>query len=138
MSEESRSVVVDSLVANEFEVELDGETLLGVFRVDSLTPFKLGDDGTPVNVPFRLVKMVQRDGDNAFNRWLRESRSGVRPTRTISVVAIDDGIETRRFTFNGAWISEVSYHTFDTALGDMVEEVVTINYESVEETWPAT
>lgn len=137
---------VDSLVANEFHVELDGETLHGVFRVAGLTSFKLQVEGADGNmerlpVPFTLVKMVQRDGNNAFNKWLRETQSGdgtSRPRRTVSVVAVDDGTETRRWTASGAWISEVRYSEFDTGSSEMVEEIVTIYYESLEESWPST
>ena len=88
-----------------------------------------------------MVKMVQRDGNNAFNRWLRETtgtQDGARPTRTVAVVAIDDGVETRRWTAKNAWIIGVSYSDFNSASFEMVEETVTIQYETLEETWPAT
>lgn len=139
-------VAVDSLVANEFAVELDGETMSGVFRVSGLTTFKLASHGSEttmerVREPFWLVKMVQRDSNNPFNKWLRETiskTSGSRPRRNLTIVAIDDGVETRRWAFEGAWISEVRYSDFDTSGGDMVEEIITIHYDSMTETWPAT
>lgn len=146
MSEDTALVAVDSLVANEFEVELDGEKLLGVFRVSGLVSFKLdgaeGSDAVRVHEPFVLTKMVQRDGNNAFNKWLRETVSSgpgkSRPRRTVSVVAVDDGVETRRWTFSGAWIKEVRYSEFDTGSSAMIEEIVTIVYDDMSENWPAT
>lgn len=146
MSDDAAMVAVDSLVANEFDVEIDGEKLLGIFRVSGLVSFKL--DGTDENnaqvvqPPFVLAKMVQRDGNNTFNKWLRETvNTGpgeAHPRRTVAVVAVDDGTETRRWTAEGAWISEVRYTDFDTGSSDMVEEVVTIHYDTLTETWPAT
>jgi phage tail-like protein len=92
--------------------------------------------------PFKIVKMVQRDGNNPFNSWIRETVAArddiVRPKRTLAVVAIDDGVEVRRWTIKEAWISEISYSDFDTASGEMVEETLTIHYEEIEESWPAT
>ncbi len=139
-------IAVDSLVANEFAVELDGETLTGVFRVSGLTTFKLTSHGSEttmerVREPFTLVKMVQRDGNNPFNKWLRETvtkTSGSRPRRDITVMAVDDGVETRRWAFRGAWISEVRYSDFDSSTTEMVEEIITIHYDSLTESWPAT
>jgi phage tail-like protein len=141
MTDQNTFVAVDSLVANEFHVELDGTALQGIFRISGLTPFKLDASGSPVNEPFLLSKMVQRDGNNPFNTWLRETtaaRGADRPRRTVSVVAIDDGTETRRWTFSGAFISGVTYSAFDSASNEMVEENVTIAYDSVEETFPAS
>lgn len=139
---ENTFVALDSLCANEFTLEIDGEPLDGVFRVSGLTTFKLdGETLKPVQEPFQLVKMVQRDGNNVFNRWLRETtavKNGARPTRTVAVVAIDDGVETRRWTAKNAWIIAVSYSDFNSASFEMVEEIVTIQYESLEESWPAT
>jgi len=139
-------VTVDSLVANEFEVELEGEILPGVFRVSGLVTFKLdGDDehhASRTNSPIILSKMVQRDGNTAFNKWLRETvsaKSGQpRPRRTLAVVAIDDGVETRRWTISGAWIQQVRYSDFDSASSAMVEEIVTIHFDGLQEQWPAT
>jgi hypothetical protein len=51
---------------------------------------------------------------------------------------VDDGVETRCWTVKGAWISEVSYSHFNTASSEMVEETVTIQYDDLEESWPAT
>jgi phage tail-like protein len=141
----SSMIAVDSLVANEFAVEIDGQIMLGVFRISGFTPFKLAvaaDGNTPVTTPFVLAKMVQRNGNNAFNQWLRETVANAGaspcPRRTLAIVAIDDGVETRRWTINGAWISAVGYSDFDTGSSEMVEETVTIHYDSIEETWSAT
>ncbi len=138
----SHTLEIDSLVANEYAVEIDSERIHGVFRVAGLTPFKLDDDNTVVNVPFTLSKMVQRDGNNTFNKWLRATvdakGSGDRPTRTVAVIAIDDGVETRRWTFTGAYITEVNYSAFDSASSEMIEETVSIRYDGVTEAWSAT
>lgn len=141
MTDENTMVAVDSLVANEFHVELEGEKLLGIFRVDGLTSFKIDASGQREYEPFQLVKMVQRDGNNAFNKWLRETVTTVgadRPRRELAVVAVDDGVETRRWVIKGAWISEVYYSSFDTASSEMVEETATIYYDALEEFWSAT
>lgn len=134
-------VAVDSLVANEFQVEIGGEVIRGVFRITGLTTFKLVE-GQRVHEPFQLIKMVQRDANNTFNKWLRETidagDSADRPRRDLTIVAIDDGVETRRWAIKGAWISAVSYSDFDTGSSAMMEEVVTLHYEGIEETWPAT
>jgi phage tail-like protein len=147
MTQESTVVALDSLVANEFQVELDGEKLTGVFRVSGLVTFKLATQASEAGMerifqPFILTKMVQRDGNNAFNRWLRQTVATepgrTRPRRTLDIVAVDDGVETRRWTAKGAWIGEVSYTDFDSASSEMVEEVVTIYYDELAESWPAT
>ncbi len=145
MSSEVNSLIaVDSLVANEFAVEIEGEVMLGVFRVSGFTPFKLqieADGSKSVATPFVIAKMVQRDGSNSFNQWLQETvanaETSTRPRRTLAIVAIDDGTETRRWTVNGAWITSVSYSDFDTSSSEMIEETVTIHYDSIEETWSA-
>ncbi|MDZ4672593.1 MAG: phage tail protein [Phototrophicales bacterium] len=133
-------VAVDSLVANEFEIQIDNNPMLGVFRVDGLTTFKLNDKGERVYEPFRIIKMVQRDANNSFNTWLRETTApnSQRPRRTVSILAVDDDVETRRWTVKGAWIQELTYSAFDTASHDMVEEIITIHYDSIEESFPAT
>lgn len=137
---------VDSLCANEFAVEIDGQRADGIFRVSGLISFKLDTKTTSalkiLKEPLKLVKMVQRDGNNVCNRWLRESVAAkddiVRPKRSLAVLAIDDGMETRRWTVKGAWISEVSYSDFNSASFEMVEEALTIHYDEIEESWPAT
>lgn len=125
---------LDSLQGNEFAVELDGAVLKGVFRVSGLTSFKLGAD----NPPITLAKMVQRDASLPFNQWIKETMAaagGSAPTRTLDIVAIDDGEETRRWSLSGAYITEISYTDFDTSSSDFVEETVTIAYASLTESW---
>jgi hypothetical protein len=58
-----------------------------------------------------------------------------RPTRELAVVAIDDGIETRRWTLQGAYITAISYSNYDAGLSEMIEECYTIAYEDIEERW---
>jgi len=138
------AVHIDSLSANEFEVLLDGERMQGVFRVSGLLPFKL--DVKPsltklVRDPFKLSKMVQRDPALPFNQWLQETFAArddiVRPTRTLEIVAVDDGHETRRWTVKEAWISEISYSDFNTGSSDLIEETVTIHYDDILVSWRA-
>ena len=133
----------DSLAANEFNVELNGEVVNGVFRVSGFASYRLDEGGNSFRTPFRISKMVQRDGNNPFNSWIRETLDAKnspdhRPTRTIAVVAIDDGLETRRWTVNGAWIQAIEYSDFDTGSFEMVEEIITIGYNDIDETWTAT
>lgn len=136
---------VDSLSANEFAVELEGERIAGIFRVTGLISFKLevrnNTSIKPVKEPVKITKMVQRDSNAPFNRWLRESREAkadiVRPTRTLAILAIDDGTETRRWTLKRCWISEAAYSDFNTGSGELVEETLTIQWEEIDETWPA-
>lgn len=144
MADETKTLAVhiDSLSANEFEVLLDGVRLQGVFRVSGLLPFKLEVKPSLtklVREPFKLAKMVQRDPELPFNRWLRDTVASrddiVRPTRTLEILAVDDGRETRRWTVTEAWISEISYSDFNTGSSDLVEETVTIHYDDIEEKW---
>jgi hypothetical protein len=133
---------VDSLSANEFAVEVDGARISGIFRILGLTPFKL--DIKPsmkklVREPFKITKMVQRDPESPFNRWLRDSVTSrddiVRPTRKLAIIAIDDGVEIRRWTIQGAYISEVSYSDFNSSSNELIEETVTVYYDDVIESW---
>src|SRR5262249_30298875 len=121
----------------------EGETVGGVFRIEGLISFKLDVKGTSalkvVKEPFKIVKMVQRDPQNAFNRWLIETVGAkadiVRPKRTLAIIAVDDGTPIRRWTVSGAWISEVAYSDFNTGSGDLVEETITIQWDDIEEIW---
>ena len=135
---------IDSLSANEFRVELDGEVVDGVFKIIGLVSFKLEVKQASalkmMKDPIQIVKMVRRDPNNVFNRWLRESISVQtdiqRATRTLTVIAVDDGEEIRRWLIKGAWISAVSYSDFDSASGQLVEETLTLQWESIETQWP--
>lgn len=133
---------VDSLVANEFAVEINGQVTDGIFGVRGLVSFKIDENGKRVKPAFDIVKMVQRDGNNVFNKWLRETiasrDSDNRPKRDVAIVAIDDGLETRRWTVKGAYITAVRYSDYDTGWSEMVEEIYTIAYSDIEETWSAT
>ncbi len=128
---------MDSLQGNEFAVEIDGELVKGVFRVSGLVTFRLNAATTAPTIT--LAKMVQRDASLPFNAWLRETinagSSADRPSRTLAVIAVDDGEETRRWTLTEAYITEVHYSDFDTASSDFVEEIVTIAYSSLVEAW---
>jgi hypothetical protein len=144
MAEENTALVrhIDSLSANEFEIQIDGERVEGVFRVQGLIPFKLEVKPSLtklVREPFKLSKMVQRDPNLPFNRWLRETIEAtddiVRPHRTLEILAIDDGEETRRWTVKGAWISEISYSDFNSSSSELIEETVMIQYDDITESW---
>ncbi len=136
---------IDSLSANEFAVQIEDERIDGIFKVSGLVSFKLDVKTTSsiklVKEPFQVVKMVQRDPNTPFNKWLRETIAAqvdiVRPKRNLIIMAIDDGVETRRWTVKGAWISAVAYSDFNTASGDLIEETLTIQWDEIEETWPA-
>ncbi len=137
---------LDSLAANEFAVEVDGQPVTGILRISGFFSFKLEVKTTNTlkkkEEAFKLVKMAQRDGNNPINRWIRESTAAgtdiVRPTRTVTIKAMDDGVETRCWTIKDAWISEVGYSDFNTSSGEIMEETLLIQYEDVEESWPAT
>jgi hypothetical protein len=51
------------------------------------------------------------------------------------VLAVDNAIVIRRWTAKGAWIGEVRYSDFNTASGELVEETVTVYYDSLETEW---
>lgn len=134
---------IDSLSANEFEVHLNGEKIEGVFRVIGLVSFKLETKTTTalkqVQEPLKIVKMVQRDTNAPFNRWLQETVAAkediVRPQRTITVTAVDDGVPIRSWTVKNAWVTEISYSEFNTGLGELVEETITLKWEDIEIAW---
>ena len=133
---------IDSLSANEFQVYLNEDVVPGVFRVSGFIPFKLEVKPGVTKVvrePFKLAKMVQRDPALPFNRWVQETLSAkediVRPLRTLVIVALDDGVESRRWTVTGAWISQISYSDFNSASGELVEEVMSIHFDDIQETW---
>lgn len=131
---------LDSLVANEFVLELDGEPVTGVFSISGLVSFKLNPQQPAlVSEPFQVAKMLQRDPHNRFNVWLRETISapanGPRPRRTLTILAVDNAVVIRRWIAKGAWISEVRYSDFNTASGELVEETVTVYYDALETEW---
>jgi len=138
MNAHNTIVALDSLSANEFAVELDGQRLDGIFRVVGLILFRSSHE-TPEQTPLIITKMVQRDPKKPFNVWLRETMNAgeisARPKRSVTVLALDDGEETRRWTFVNAHIVSVTYSEFDSASRELVEERVTIHYGSVEHTW---
>ncbi|KAB2863064.1 MAG: hypothetical protein F9K46_06265 [Anaerolineae bacterium] len=133
---------VDSLSSNEFVVEIDGERATGIFAVSGLSSYSLKmEDGKPVGMDFPAIvitKMVQQDSNLAFNRWTRETVAarGTRlPTRTVAIIAMDEGAETRRWIYHKAWISNIRFSDFDTALDFLIEEKITIQHGGVEEVW---
>ncbi|NLE50137.1 MAG: phage tail protein [Chloroflexi bacterium] len=135
-SEQSGTRAVDSLSANEFAVEIDGELVQGAFGVSGLTSLSLVD-GQVLFPPLVITKMVQRGPELAANRWIRETLENptARVTRKLAVVALDDGVEVRRWVYREAWISEVSYSDFDASSEALVEERLTIQHRGVEVIW---
>lgn len=131
----SNAKEVDSLVANEFAFEIDGEAVDGIFRISGLSTYATDDDGNRIMPPFEVSKMVQRDADNVFNTWLRETlearNSDDKPTRTVTVVAVDDGVETRRWTAQNAMIVGVHYSDFDSGSFEMIAETYRIAYDDI-------
>ncbi len=145
MTQDPQSIqAIDSLAANEFTVTLDDEPVSGIFGVSGLVTFRLDVKTTTsmkkLRDPFTIKKMVQRDPHAPFNRWIRDTFAAeadiVRPTRTLVITAVDDGVPIRQWTITKAWLSEVRYSDFDTGSSDMIEETVTIQYEDIEEHWP--
>lgn len=141
MNDESRAV--DSLSANEFTVELDGVAAPGIFRISGLVSYKLDVRPSLTKTqrdPFTIYRMVQRDPDLPFNLWMRETIATrddiVHARRTVDVVALDDGVEVRRWRIKGAWISEIAYSDFDAGSSELVQQRLTIQYDEVEEIWP--
>jgi hypothetical protein len=133
---------IDSLIANEFALELDGTPISGIFSISGLRTYATDENGDRIKPPFEIAKMVQRNAGTPFNSWLRETiearGSDERPTRTVTVVAVDDGVETRRWQVSGAWIKEVRYSDFDSSSFEMVAETCVIAYEDISEEWPAS
>jgi len=142
IAQNGAAVLLDSLSANEFAVEIDGERATGIFSISGFSPFKL--DIKPsftkaVQEPFRIGKAVQRDPALGFNRWLRETLAAQddidHPLRRLSILAVDDGVVIRRWDIDDAWISGVQYSDFDSAKSDLVTETFTIMYKTVRESW---
>jgi hypothetical protein len=123
---------VDSLSAYEFRVELNGATVSGIFGVRGLSTFRLEDDIPPLTI----AKMVQQNPALPFNVWTTETLRGHRPTRDIAIVAVDEGVETRRWIYKDAYIVAIDFSDFDTASSELIEERVMIKATSVEEIWP--
>lgn len=138
----STNVQIDSLIANEFAFEINGEQILGVLRISGLRTYALDEAGQRIKPPFEVSKMVERDGNSPFNRWLRETLaardSEEKPRRDVAVVAVDDGVVTRRWNAKNAWIQAVHYSDFDSGSFEMVAETFVIGYDDIEEEWPAT
>ena len=137
MVETSASIqAVDSLSANEFRVEINGAVASGIFGVSGLHSRKVDlEAGKLVNQPVLITKMVQRDPDLPFNAWIRETLTNptVKIVRQIAIVAMDEGIETRRWTLKDAWISAVGYSDFDSGSDQLIEERVTVQHSGIEE-----
>lgn len=133
------NVALDSLIANEFSLELDGQAVDGVFRVGGFVLLRRDGDGHHTPPTIEISKMVQRDPNNGFNTWHRETVEAVgdSPKRDLSLIAVDDGVETRRWTFKNATIREIRYSDFDSGSFEMIEEIYVIAYESIDESWPA-
>lgn len=133
----STPFTIDSLVANEFHLEIGGVTLGGVFRVSGFASYASDANGERLLPPFEISKMVQRDPHLPFNQWHRETvdarKTTTRPRRDLVLLAVDDGTVTRRWTIKNAWIMQVRYSALDSASFELVEEIYTIGYEDIEE-----
>lgn len=139
MAETPTSIqAVDSLSANEFRVEINGAVASGIFGISGLHSRSLDlEAGKFVNRPVLITKMVQRDPDLAFNAWIRETLANptAKIVRQVAIVAMDEGVETRRWVLKDAWISAVAYSDFDSGSDQLVEERVTVQHSGVEEVW---
>jgi phage tail-like protein len=139
MTEPSGIQAVDSLSANEFQVELNGEIATGIFAVRGLQVRSVDfSSGKLTIVPLTIAKMVQRDPGLPFNQWTRDTLASPASmvTREIAVVAMDEGIETRRWVLKDAWISAISFSDFDSGSDTLIEETLTIHHSGIEEIWP--
>jgi hypothetical protein len=140
MTEEFTGIrAIDSLSANEFQVEINGETATGIFGVSGLHIRSVDlTAGRLVNQPLTITKMVQQNPDLPFNRWTRETLANptAKASREIAVVAMDEGVETRRWVYQDAWISDIAFSDFDKGSDALIEERLTIQHGGVEEIWP--
>jgi len=130
---------VDSLSANEFHVEINGEIATGIFGVSGLCSRKVDvAAGKLVHQPLNITKMVQQDPDLPFNQWTRETleKPTSKVTREIAVIAMDEGVETRRWVYSEAWISDIAFSDFDSSREELIEEQLTIQHSGVDEVWP--
>ena len=124
--------MLDSLSAYEFQVEIDGQVISGVFGVHGLTSYTAEGERPPL----LITKMVQRDPNTPTNRWIQETQQATQnPTRDVTIVAMDEGTATRRWTYQQAYITQISYSDFNTALSELVEEQITIRAAAVKEDW---
>lgn len=130
---------VDSLSANEFRVEIDGEIATGIFGVSGLhiRSVDLGA-GRLVHRPLTITKMVQQRPDLPFNAWTRATFENPtsKVTRELAVVAMDEGEETRRWVYQDAWISDISFSDFDSSSQELIAETLVIHHSGVQEIWP--
>lgn len=123
---------VDSLSAHEFQVEVDGQVIKSVFSVRGLMAFNAAGGLSQITVG----KMVEADPETPFNAWARATQAGEQATRDLSIVAMDEGVETRRWVYKGASIVQITYSAFDTASSELVEEALLIQASEVEVVWP--
>ena len=88
--------------------------------------------------PLTITKMVQQDPNLPFNQWTRETLENPtsKVTRAIAVVAMDEGVETRRWVYKDAWISDILFSDFDMASDELIEEILVIQHGGVDEVWP--
>lgn len=130
---------VDSLSANEFQVEINGLMAEGVFGVSGLCVRCIDlEKQKIVQRPLIITKMVQHNSANAFNQWTRDTLANptAKIARELAIVAMDEHVETRRWVYKDAWISCIEFSDFDSSSGTLVEERLTIQHAGVEEIWP--
>jgi hypothetical protein len=140
MAQETSGIrAIDSLSANEFRVEVNGVAATGIFGISGICTRSVDmSSGKLVHQPLLILKMVQQDPNLAFNQWTRETLANptTKITREIAVLAMDEGVETRRWVYKNAWISEISFSEFDTSSDALIEERLMIHHEGVDEVWP--
>ncbi len=140
MTDETTGIhAIDSLSANEFHVEINGEVATGIFGVSGIYTRHVDlTAGKLIHQPVTITKMVQRNPKLPFNEWVSETLAHPtsKITREIAIVAMDDGVETRRWVYREAWISAVSFSDFDSGSEELVEERLVVQHSGVEERWP--
>lgn len=140
MTEETTGIhAIDSLSANEFRVEINGDVATGIFGVSGIHIRSVDlSAGRLVHKPLTITKMVQQDPTLPFNEWTRETLANPtqKVTRDIAVVAMDEGKETRRWVYKEAWISDIEFSDFDTASDELIAEKLLLQHSGVDEIWP--
>ena len=127
--------MLDSLVSNEFAFEINGERVNGVLHIGHLVTFRLQEDGKRLLPPFEVSKIVERDASSVFNTWLRETiavrESASRPRRDVTIVAVDDGVVTRRWTARNAFPTKVQASDLKADGNEVAIETLELAHEGL-------
>lgn len=121
----------NTLQANEFTVEIDGELIDSIVTCEAFTYLQGDAGGGRSSISMR--KRVEDSPTTAFNRWLIETLAAPaadsRPCRTVVVTALNDGTPIRRWTFAGSKIMSIVQGGFEVDSYEFADEQVTIGYD---------